>query len=130
MQWDALAGAGFTSAPVQPWLPIGESSTRNVAAQRDEPNSTLTLCRNLIALRRTELGTAIATYQALPSTPGCRAYRVGDLVVQANFSDERPSAQAVDAVLLTSFGELSSAESLALEPWQGLIGKLSWPGTR
>ena len=49
MQWTAAPGAGFTTAPT-PWLPFADG--RNVAAQREDPGSTLHLVRDLIALRR------------------------------------------------------------------------------
>lgn len=122
MHWDASAGAGFTPAPVQPWLPIGESSTRNVAAQRDDPDSTLSFCRKLVALRHAESGNSIATYQAQPSAPGCWAYLAGDLVVQANFSDQVQPAHPVQEVLLASYG---STDGVTLQPWQGLLGRRS-----
>jgi alpha-glucosidase len=53
MQWDAGPGAGFTTGP--PWLPVADDwRTVNVAAQRNDPASLLTLHRRLIRLRRAE----------------------------------------------------------------------------
>ena len=49
MQWDARGG-GFTTG--EPWLPLVDPGARNVADQRDDPASMLTLVRELIALRR------------------------------------------------------------------------------
>jgi len=54
MIWANVDGAGFTEPGVEPWLPIGDRS-RNVAAQRDDPGSILTLTRDLIALRKHRL---------------------------------------------------------------------------
>ena len=51
MHWDSTAGGGFSQAP--PWLSLGETATRNVADQLDDPDSLLTLYRRLIALRQT-----------------------------------------------------------------------------
>ena len=51
MVWRDEDGAGFTEPGVEPWLPIG-SRDRNVADQRDDPDSILTLTRDLIALRK------------------------------------------------------------------------------
>jgi alpha-glucosidase len=48
MQWDA--GGGFTSGT--PWLPMVDPVERNVADQRDDPDSLLNLYRELIADRR------------------------------------------------------------------------------
>jgi alpha-glucosidase len=53
MQWDAGAGAGFTTG--EPWLPLADDHReRNVEAQRGDPRSILRLVRDLIALRRQE----------------------------------------------------------------------------
>jgi glycosidase len=120
MQWDASAGAGFTSAPVQPWLPIGDNTTRNVAAQRAEANSTLAFCRTLISLRHRELGNSLTDYQPLPASTGCWAYRTGDLIIQANFTDQPQPATETGQILLASTGEPSAS---TLEPWQGVIGR-------
>ena len=88
MPWDASPSAGFTAPGVRPWLPIGEHAERNVAGQRDDPASTLRFCRELLALRRAEFGGTIAAYTQLPGPPGVWVYRVGGLVVAANFTDE------------------------------------------
>jgi alpha-glucosidase len=53
MQWNASVNAGF-NAGAKPWLPVGQDyTTRNVAAQRADPNSVLNFYRTLIAERRT-----------------------------------------------------------------------------
>ncbi|VTU37365.1 Oligo-1,6-glucosidase [Variovorax sp. PBL-H6] len=53
MQWDATANAGFTRG--QPWLPAAEGFEHcNVAAQREDAGSLLTLYRELIRLRRSD----------------------------------------------------------------------------
>ena len=44
-------GGGFTGAE-RPWLPLGDLAATNVAMQRDDPGSLLSLCRDLIAFRR------------------------------------------------------------------------------
>jgi glycosidase len=50
MQWDASPGGGFTTGA--PWLPMVDPAERNVARQRDDPDSLLNLYRRLIAARR------------------------------------------------------------------------------
>jgi alpha-glucosidase len=122
MQWNASAGAGFTSAQTKPWLPIGDNAACNVAAQRGELDSTLAFCRELISLRRTEFGNSIAAYQPLPSPPGCWVYQAGDLTVQANFTDQPQSARQAGAILMASYGEQPLSGSVTLEPWQGVVG--------
>ncbi|HTJ82878.1 MAG TPA: alpha-amylase family glycosyl hydrolase [Polyangiaceae bacterium] len=55
MAWDASPNAGFTAPGVKPWLPLHpESASTNVAAQKDEPDSTLHCYRSLLALRRSQ----------------------------------------------------------------------------
>ncbi len=120
MPWDGAPGGGFTGSGVTPWLPIGDA-TRNVADQRADPGSVLWLCRRLLALRRAEIGGGIAPYEQLLAAEGQWAYRVGPLVVAANFSD-RPMdvpAAAGEAVLATS----DPAPAGVLGPWEGLISR-------
>ena len=50
MQWEGAPHAGFTTG--RPWLPVVDPELRNVADQRLEPDSVLTLFRRLIELRR------------------------------------------------------------------------------
>jgi alpha-glucosidase len=123
MQWEARPSAGFTADGVRPWLPYGDTAARNVAAQRDDPDSVLNFCRDLIALRRAEFGGRVASYSELPGPPGVWAYRSGDLAVYANFA---ASAVTVDPmpgpVLLGTTGAPASSASLtALGPWEGVI---------
>jgi alpha-glucosidase len=128
MQWEADVGAGFTSAHTRPWLPVGDSAARNVAAQRQDPESTLSFCRRLIALRRAEFGGRVAAYQPLPSPPDCWAYRVGDLVVLASFSDQpAPVPALAGEVLLASYGQAPPSGPVVLEPWQGVIYRSRQP---
>jgi hypothetical protein len=81
MQWDdALPNAGFSTAEKSRlYLPQDPADDRpTVAAQRDDPDSTLHLVRRLIALRRSvpQLGTAAAT--RLLTTDYPFAYLRGD----------------------------------------------------
>jgi alpha-glucosidase len=120
MPWDATPGAGFTDG--QPWLPLGEHASRNVARQRADPESVLSLCQRLIALRRAELSGRAVSYQRLPAPAPVWCYRVGRLVVAANFSPEPAvlPAQAGEVVLAT--GQLPAADGqLALAPWAGAV---------
>jgi alpha-glucosidase len=49
MQWDRSANGGFTSAT--PWLPAVDPLECNVADQRDDPGSLLSLYRKLLGAR-------------------------------------------------------------------------------
>jgi alpha-glucosidase len=82
MQWDASPQGGFTTG--QPWLPLVDPAVRNVADQRDDPASMLTLVRELIALRR-ELGDG---FELLDAADGVVAFRRGDHTVAINTTAE------------------------------------------
>jgi alpha-glucosidase len=126
MPWDASPSAGFTAPGVRPWLPIGEHAERNVASQRDDPASTLRFCRDLLALRRAEFGGTIAGYTQLPGLPGVWAYRVGGLVVAANFAGEPAClGELAGQPLLSTSGAAAGPERservTELGPWEGVI---------
>jgi len=135
MQWDPSPAAGFTSPGVKPWLPVGDSAARNVADQRADPDSVLWLCHHLIALRHTELGGGIAGYQQLPAPDGQWVYRVGELIVAANFSDRSTalSAPVGEILLATSAADGAAAGTVGtssavgtspvLGPWAGIIAR-------
>ncbi|MDB5372918.1 MAG: alpha-amylase [Belnapia sp.] len=62
MQWDAGAGAGFTTA-AEPWLPLAADwRSVNVAAQVGDTSSMLSLYRALLALRHAEPALAVGAY--------------------------------------------------------------------
>jgi alpha-glucosidase len=124
MQWDASPSAGFTADGVTPWLPFGDNTTRNVAAQREDPGSALRLTRDLLALRRTAFRGQVASYERLPAPPGVWCYRSGPLQVTANFTDDPvPLSERAGEVLLATRSE--AASGVALGPWQGLITRAS-----
>jgi glycosidase len=123
MQWSAEEGAGFCAAGVKPWLPFGDHRRVNVAAQRDQPGSLLTLVRDLLALRRAEPGGRPTDYQPLAVTGECWAYRAGDLIVAANLSGQ-PAEVAVppgEVLLATGDAPRPSAESITLGGWEGVV---------
>jgi alpha-glucosidase len=82
MQWDPSPRGGFTTG--EPWLPLVDPPRRNVADQRDDPASMLTLVRELIALRR-ELGDG---FELLDAGEGVVAFRRGDHTVAINTTSE------------------------------------------
>ena len=125
MPWDGSPGGGFTGPGVTPWLPLADPSgppDRTVAGQRDDPGSVLSLSRRLLALRRAELGRDLADFENLAATDGQWAYRTGQLVVAANFTD-RPASllpQAGEVLLTTSADQAPPSPGL-LRPWEGVI---------
>jgi hypothetical protein len=73
MQWSAEDKAGFTEAI--PWLPIASDYERvNVAAERDDPNSMLTLYSRLIGLRRGEPALQIGRFEPIECDGDVLAY--------------------------------------------------------
>jgi alpha-glucosidase len=153
MPWDGSPGGGFTGPGVTPWLPMADPpadrallapggttppnppadrallADRTVAGQRDKPESTLTLCRRLLALRRAELGRGLAGFENLAVTEGVWAYRTGPLVVAANFTDQPTDLPAeAGEVLLTTSPEQAPPSPGVLRPWEGVVTRRSGAG--
>jgi alpha-glucosidase len=128
MPWDGSPGGGFTGPGVTPWLPMADPPVSSVADQRDEPESMLSLCRRLLALRRAELGRGLADFENLVVTDGVWAYRTGPLVVAANFTDQ-PADMPAEAgeVLLTTSADQASPTPGVLRPWEGVVAR--WSGS-
>jgi alpha-glucosidase len=124
MQWDGSPSGGFSTTP-RPWLPLGDTAARNVADQREDPGSTLRLCRDLLAVRRAELAGQIAPYEMLAVIGGLWAYRVGGLTVAANLSDQPAvwSAPVGEILLRTPGQPADPGTPLTLAPWQGVIAR-------
>jgi alpha-glucosidase len=128
MPWSDEPGAGFTTADATPWLPFGDLAV-NVAAQRDDPGSTLTLVRDLIALRKGTRELTAGDYATLPAPEGAWAWRRGDrFAVAVNFSD---TGVVVDGIagrvaIATDRGRDGEAVggSVALGPWEGVVVEL------
>lgn len=73
MAWEAGEHGGFSE--VEPWLPLHDDwRTRNVAAQKDDPASMLTLTRHLLALRRGSDPLRYGNWRLLESDQDVLAY--------------------------------------------------------
>jgi alpha-glucosidase len=136
VQWDGSPDAGFGG---DPWLPVGPSAaTVNVAAQRDDPASMLTLFRRLIWFRKGSAALHGGDYRSLADTPGgCFAYlrTAGDerLLVALNFTGQ-PLDYQVDGPeegrleLSTDparpTGEPTGLRPLRLGPDEGVVVRL------
>ncbi len=125
MQWSADPGAGFTAPEADPWLPLGKRE-RNVAGQRDDGESVLTLCRDLIALRRELPVLSLGRYTSLSAPEGVWAWRRGDeAVVALNLSDGDAAVGGVNGTICVGTrrdrdGERVSGD-LRLGPWDGVV---------
>ena len=68
MQWSAGPHAGFSDS--EPWLPVAlDYPTVNVAVQRDDPTSMLSLYRRLLAYRGARPALNLGSYRSLYDVP-------------------------------------------------------------
>jgi alpha-glucosidase len=141
MQWNDSENAGFSKA--QPWLPVPPSyKTHNVAAESKDPNSILSVYRQVLAMRHKEPALVNGSYLALnEDDPNVlcylRKYKDEAVLVVLNMSD-KPQKVRID---LASAGfsapklspMLSTPQSpaaavaggaVAIEPFGVLIAKV------
>jgi alpha-glucosidase len=134
MQWDATPRGGFSEA--EPWLPLVDPATRNVAAQSIDPASLLNLYRRLLALRRGSPALRRGTLSLIPGLPPDLVAwtRTSDgerVLMVANMGD---TAASVDVSQVGARGELMASTSsrggsmplsvLELDPLEGLLLRL------
>ena len=73
MPWDRSPKAGFTTAT--PWLPLNrDAAARNVATQKEAPESMLSLYRRLLSLRRQLAALSVGEYRPLEGDGNALAY--------------------------------------------------------
>lgn len=90
MQWRGEPHAGFTKGT--PWLPVPESAqAHNVEAESKDPNSVLAFYKQVLHLRKSELGLREGTYVALNEADAnvlsyLRKSKDGTVLVVLNFS--------------------------------------------
>lgn len=138
MQWDGSPSAGFTSG--DPWLPIVDAATRNVAVQRDDQGSVLELYRRLIRARRDFPALGHGAHRSLFGVaPDVLAWvreideervlcllNVGDAPRACSLPTARLGTHAGDVVVATSDRSGSvSLTDLTVGPLEGLAIKLS-----
>jgi alpha-glucosidase len=99
MQWESSPSAGFTSGT--PWLPLVDPEDRNVADERADAGSLLSLYRQLLKLRR-GLGRG---FRLLDAEPGVVAYERDGHVVAVNTTTELRTAPQGERVLATHDGD-------------------------
>ena len=126
MHWSGEDGAGFTARGVRPWLPFGRHEELNVDAQRDDPESMLSLARDLIALRRAEADLWEGSYRPLETEGGLWAWRRGErTLVAVNLSDEAVMLDGVDGRIRLGTRRAREGDDvrgrLELEPWEGVV---------
>ena len=135
MQWSPEPGAGFTEA--DPWLPLSDDfEKRNVEAQRDDPESILSLYRRLLDLRRSEPALATGSYAPVRASGDVLAYirsHVEDrFVVALNLGSDPASLEIPDnAAGTVAVGTVRTREGervrgkIELRGNEGLVIRLS-----
>lgn len=131
MQWDANPGFGFTEPGVEPWLPFGDAASFNVADQVEDPDSFLTLTRDLIALRDAEPDLRSGTFNRVSAPEGILAYTRGDGFLIAASLDQGAGGviSGVNGKVAASARRARDGEQidgdLTLEPGDALVIRLS-----
>jgi alpha-glucosidase len=126
MQWSSDPGAGFTASTVAPWLPLDDASSCNVAGQRDDPESALWLCRDLIALRRNRSDLQRGRYETVTVTDSVWLYRRGEeILVALNLSDAPAELEEISGTVLVGTRRARYGERIAgrlwLDSWESLV---------
>jgi alpha-glucosidase len=130
MPWSPGPGAGFTTPEARPWLPLSAQPGVSVEEQRADPGSMLVLCRDLIALRRSDTDLSEGGYESLPAPEGLWAFRRGArFVVALNLSDaagsvELPSGGRVRVATRRERDAEPVDGPLALGPWEAAVVEL------
>jgi alpha-glucosidase len=130
MQWTSGPRFGFTEPGVDPWLPFGDASARNVRDQRSDPRSTMNLCRDLIAFRRQQPDLHGGRYVGIDSPPGVWAWRRGGrFQVVLNLSDQDARVPSPEGAVAIATHRDRAGEpvgrQLRLGPWEGVLLMLS-----
>jgi alpha-glucosidase len=128
MHWSPGPGAGFSQPGVEPWLPYGDYAKCNVADQRHDPGSTLSLTRDLIGLRDALPDLRAGAYATLPASDDrVWAWQRGErTVVACNISDEPVDVEGVGTgTIRISTNRARDDErvdaTLRLAPWEAAI---------
>ncbi|HOP68363.1 MAG: alpha-glucosidase [Dethiobacteria bacterium] len=136
MQWNSGPHAGFTWG--EPWLPVGpEIEKRNVATQRQDPNSLLSLYRKLIWTRKKLPALLEGSYRTVnwEVPPDCYFYvresREQKLLVLLNFSDDQRYCELQEPglageILISTNPRRREGEkisSIILAPYEGCLIK-------
>jgi alpha-glucosidase len=128
MPWTAEPGAGFSAPGVEPWLPYGDFVSCNVATQRNDPDSMLSLTRDLIGLRDAIPELRHGAYLTLPASDDrVWAWQRGDRTIvalnlsddPADISDIGPAELRVSTVRSRDGEQIK--DSFHLDPWEAAI---------
>ena len=129
LPWSDEPGGGFTTAEAVPWLPFGDLSACNVAAQRGDRRSVLHLVRDLIALRREHADLRTGSYEPLPAPDGAWAWRRGErFAVALNLSGVEVAIDGVAGTVAMATDRARDGEAVdgmvGLAPYAGVVVRL------
>mgnify|MGYP001290744269 CR=1 FL=1 len=102
MQWDATPNAGFCPPSIEPWLPIANDYKQvNVAAQRANPRSMLSLTHALLKIRHASPALSIGTYASIPDVPDdcfvyLRQFNEQSYLIALNFSSKEQQIRLLE----------------------------------
>ena len=136
MQWSAAKNAGFTGG--EPWLPIAEDYAQvNVEAERDDPDSMLTLYNQLIRVRRGESALEVGQFEPMDAEGDLLIYvrrdRASAFLIALNlglqqqvinFSNKASEGRIVLSTYLDRAGEHVQG-NLNLRAEEGLLVRLT-----
>ncbi|MET0500613.1 MAG: alpha-amylase family glycosyl hydrolase [Candidatus Binatia bacterium] len=136
MQWNAAKNAGFTEG--EPWLPIAEDYEKvNVEAERDDPDSMLTLYNQLIKVRRGESALEVGQFEPMDADGDLLIYvrrdresaflialNLGPQQQVINFSNKASAGRIVLSTYLDRAGERVGG-NLTLRAEEGLLVRLT-----
>ncbi|HZP56675.1 MAG TPA: alpha-amylase family glycosyl hydrolase [Dehalococcoidia bacterium] len=130
MQW--TRDGGFTTGT--PWLPYGDLA-HNVADERDDPRSLLSLYRRLIWSRKRSPALTLGAYAPVDDVPDAvyaytRAHDDERLLVALNFASEPveftlPSHLHAEEFVLGTHDSAFEGQRLALRPDEGRVLRLA-----
>lgn len=127
MQWTPGPHAGFTTG--KPWLPIGqEYEATNVEVETNDPQSLLSLYKQLLAFRTSSQVIAKGSYQPLKLDSDnlfgyVREYNGEKIGVIVNFSREHTMHCEIQGELLISTHNAKTADE-PLRPLEGRLVKI------
>jgi glycosidase len=116
----------WSSKPEREWWLRHGDLTRNVEEMREDPRSTLSFTRELLAFRRAQDELRKGAYATLEAGPGVWAWRRGEgATVAVNLSDRPRVVQGVSGTIGLDTGLSRRGERVAgrlrTEPWEGVV---------
>lgn len=137
MAWSPDSNAGFTVG--KPWLPIGPATAQlNVATENRKPDSSLSMYRHLIHLRRDSPALIDGKYRSLPvDNPYVFAFiretALQRMLVVLNFDQHHAKVSLAGPVGIwvagtnesEGNGEVPEGDTITLRPYEGRMYELS-----